>query len=998
MLFESFKNNQKKIVSLGKLTILTFFFTIITSFQPISDEENHVEWARKTLKTMTTREKIGQLFMVAAYSNKDLAHKTEILDLITNHHIGGLIFFQGGPVRQAVLSNEYQKVAKIPLFMAMDAEWGLSMRLDSTVKYPKQMTLGAIKDQTLIYEMGKQIALQCRRIGMQINFAPVVDVNVNPANPVIGTRSFGENKFEVSQRAIRYINGMQDVFVLANAKHFPGHGDTDTDSHLALPIIKHDTNRLKDIELYPFEQVFKAGVKSVMVAHIHIPAIDNEPNKPTTLSYAAVTKLLKEQMKFNGLSFTDALNMKGVANYNEPGQTDLLALKAGNDVLLYPLDVPKAISVIEKAVAKKEITEADLDQHVLKILEAKHWTKIEKCQFIELPNLYQDLNKQEYEALNYKLRASALTAIKTDVNFPFKIKPNQKILHLVVGNDMPDFDQSLSRYAQVSTKVIAKNKLNSTIIENLKTEANKADYLVISVTDLNSNSSSNYGVNTGITDLIKSIGSQKNAVVCHYGNPYSLNRFVDASTLIAAYENHPLSQKAMAQAIIGAIGINGKLPISAGTFMAGTGIEISPLNIIGFDYPCNVGFDTYTLNKIDSIAQSLIDNKATPGCQILIAKQGKIVYDKNFGFTSYDKKYAVDRNTIYDLASVTKVLGSGMSLMKLAGEGKIDINKKLKDYLPELDSTNKGDLIIKEIIAHQSGLKPFLPLYNYTLENGKPMPNYYSSKLDQEYSLPIAANMFAKPILIDSIYKWTNASELLPKDKNGKYPYKYSDVGYYYMLKIIEKISGKPIEDYLAQDLYQHLNLPSFGYLPFQKFDLNTIAPTEKDTYFRGQLIHGYVHDQGAAMMGGIAGHAGLFSTSFDIAQILQMMLNNGNYGGNQVLSSKIIKEFTSKQLTGDNRKGATWDRMRPEGNGSSSDYTSENSYGHSGFTGTLVWVDPDYDLIYIFLSNRVNPDASNIELLRSDGRTKIQSAIYRSILNYNTQNALYTKRSVKKN
>lgn len=954
-------------------------------------QENDKNWAQTKLASMTLKEKIGQLFMVAAFSNKGEAHKKEISNLVSNYHIGGLIFFQGGPIRQAELNNYYQSLAKVPLFMAMDAEWGLAMRLDSTVKYPRQMTLGAIKDKHLIYTMGQQIAIQSQRIGMHINFAPVVDVNVNPMNPVIGTRSFGENKYEVTERAYQYMKGMQDQFVLANAKHFPGHGDTDVDSHLGLPVIKHDMKRLSDVELYPFKELFKKDLKSVMVAHIHIPAIDSTPNIATTLSQNAVAKLLKEEMGFKGLAFTDALNMKGVAKYHEPGQTDLLALKAGNDVLLYPMDVPKAIEVIEKAIINNEITEMDLDAHVLKILEMKSWAKVETYAHVDTTNLVHDLNKEEYEALNYKLRASALTVLKLNTSFPISLEPEKKILNITIGKETNEFSNTLSKYTALDNLQLDVNELTDSKINELIEKAKQYDQAVLSITCLNNQTRRAFGVTAGLKKLIERMGAQDQVITLHYGNPYSLKDFESCTNLVCGYDFHPYAQQAMAQALVGAQAIDGQLPVSSGVFRQGDGIFVDSKGVLGFDFPSNNGLDAKTLNKIDSIVHVAIESKATPGCQVLVAKRGNIIYDKSFGHTDYSEKNAVTHQTIYDLASVTKVLGTGMALMKLTDEGKIDINKKLKDYLPELDTTNKGDMIIKNILAHQSGLKPYIPYWAKTMEGRNKNPEFYNTTKSDKYSIQVAQNMYVIPSIKDSIYKWSNETELLEKE-DGSYPYKYSDIGYYYMQRIIEKISGQPLDEFLTTQVYNNISLPSLTFNPLNKHDIKTIAPTEDDSYFRKQLIHGFVHDQGAALMGGVAGHAGLFSNSFDVAQILQMTLNNGHYNNCKLIDGQIICDFTAKQMEGANRKGATWDRMRPEGKGPSSDYASELSYGHNGFTGTLIWVDPTYDLVYVFLSNRVNPDASNPILGKTDVRTKIQDVIYESILNYNEQHDIYSK------
>lgn len=988
-----FKNTQFSTMwftRLGILSLVFFLFAAVVNFQEPKSTISP-NWVETTLNSMTLREKIGQLFMVAAFSNKTASHTTEIKKLITEYHIGGLIFFQGGPYRQARLNNQYQNLSKIPLFMAMDAEWGLAMRLDSTVKYPRQMVLGAIRDQQLIYQMGKQIALQSRRIGMQINFAPVVDVNVNALNPVIGTRSFGENKYEVAERAAQYMKGMQDQYVLANAKHFPGHGDTDTDSHLALPVIKHDTNRLKEVELYPFAELFKQDLKSVMVAHIHIPALDATPNRATTLSPAVVTKLLKERMGFEGLAFTDALNMKGVASYYEPGQTDLLALKAGNDVLLYPMDVPKAIDAIESGIQKGEITLEDLDGHVRKILEAKQWSKIDATTQVDLNHLYEDLNQEEYEALNYKLRESALTLLKMNSTFPLELERGQKILSVSVGNEATVFDDHLEEYVQVDKLTVSKTGLSSSFIATLKTKSKTYDAVVLSINSLNNQTRQSFGVNQGLRNLISQIGGLSNVITCHYGNAYSLGDFYDCSNLVAAYEKHPYAEQAMVQALVGAIKINGQIPVSSGEFEQGDGIALESHGVIGFDFPSNVGLDHQTLLKIDSIVHQAITSKATPGCQVLVAKRGKIVYDQGFGCTSYDGDcQAVNHGTLYDLASVTKVLSTGMALMKLSEEGQFDVNATLDTYLPELDTTNKGDLVIKNILAHQAGLTPYIAYWAKTVDQNELNTELYSPKKTADYPIAVADGLYAKSSIRDSIYKWSNESKLLSPETDGTYPYKYSDVGYYYMQRIIEKITGQSLDGYLMSQVYAKMCLHNFAYSPLKEYPKERIAPTEKDEYFRKQLVHGYVHDQGSSMMGGVAGHAGLFSNSFDIAQILQMLLNEGTYNGYRFLKPETIKRFTSKQLIGDNRKGATWDRMRPEGRGPSSDYASPSSYGHSGFTGTLIWVDPEYDLLYVFLSNRVHPDASNPILSKTDVRTKVQDVIYEAILNYNAQHRIY--------
>lgn len=940
-------------------------------------------WVDSVMQTLTEEQRIAQLFMVAAYSNKGKPHEDEILKLVREQQIGGLIFMQGGPVRQAKLNNIYQKAAKVPLMISIDGEWGLAMRLDSTVSFPKQMTLGAIRNDTLIYLMGAEIAKHCRRLGIHVNFAPVVDVNNNAANPVINMRSFGENKFNVARKGIAYMMGMQDNFVLANAKHFPGHGDTDTDSHKALPVIKHNRARLDSLELYPFIQTIQAGLGSMMIAHLFIPSLDNTANTATTLSARVVNKLLKDSLGFKGLIFTDALNMKGVSAFNAPGHVDLKALKAGNDVLLFSENVPVAIAEIKKAIAKGEITQDEIDVRCRKILHAKHWLGLHKNQEVSLKNLHADLNPASSTLLLRKLTEASLTLThNTDSLIPLKRLDTLKIASLVIDDKLNNvFQKNLSLYAPIKKFSVSRDELAGRQAQLIK-ELSEYNTVIVSVHNTKRSMSKSAGINVQISNFMKALGKKTNSVLVLFANPYSLEKLdADAipSALLVAYEDREVSQELSAQALFGAFKINGQLPISASpSFRYGMGEAMGEVIRLKYTIPEELGIASRKLSKIDSIALNAIKNGATPGCQILVAKDGKVFYHKAFGHHTYDKRRAVELNDLYDLASITKIAASTLAIMKLTDEGYIVIDKKIADYIPLLSGTDKGEIRLRDLLAHQAGLVAWIPFYKRTIVSEDIKKKYYRSEPDETFSLKVANNLFMRKDYPDSMMAIIAGSTLNPKKD-----YKYSDLGYYFFKYIIEQYTGIPFDQYLEQQFYRPLGLERMLFNPLTRFELDEIAPTEKDDTFRRQLVHGFVHDQGAAMLGGVAGHAGLFSDASSLAVVMQMLLNKGQYGGQRYISKATLEEFTRCQFCEfKNRRGLGFDKpeMDYKKVGPTCQCVSALSFGHTGFTGTMTWADPEKNLIYIFLSNRVNPDAENKKLNSMNVRPKIQEVIYELI------------------
>lgn len=938
------------------------------------------KWVDSVFNSLTPKERLGQLFMVAAYSNKDLKHVKEIKDLITNYNIGGLIWMQGGPLRQGQIANYYQSIAKTPLLYSIDGEWGLAMRLDSTPRYPKQMTLGAIQNDSLIYYMGRQIARECRRLGVHVNFAPVADVNNNPLNPVIGMRSFGENKYKVAQKAYMYMQGLQDEHVMANGKHFPGHGDTDSDSHKTLPYMAHSRERLDSLELYPFQYLFDRGLGSVMVAHLNVPSLDTTKDLASTLSPNVVNDLLKTKMGYKGLIFTDALNMKGVAKFYAPGIVDVKALLAGNDVLLFSGDVAKAMEEINKAIQEGKITQLEIDERCKKILKAKYWCGLNVKQEIVTRNLYKELNTKQSDDLNEKLAEASITLLKNENNFlPLRGTDSLRIIEISFGvEETNTLGNTLKNYAYVEHLGLAHDAKPAEITKAFD-RVKESDIVVLQINKATLKAENNYGVGEQTLKLIDSISRLKPTILVMMTNPYLLNKITSISNfkaILVAYEYLPSLLRASANAIMGNIRVNGKLPVSTNHFKNETGLVMEALNLQSKNYMKEI-FMKKKFGAIDSIALLGIQEKAYPGCEIVALKDGQIIYQKSFGKYTYSQdSKTVDDGTLYDLASLTKIMASSLALMKLRTDGNFDYKKTLGDYLPYLKGTDKENIKIEDVLSHQAGLQAFIPFYLRTIDRGGDYkPGIYSKTKSEEYPTQVAKDLYIFKGFNDSIYKRIVNSKI---ENPGKYL--YSDIGYYFMKQIIEEQSQKKMNEYVA-DIYAKIGV-NLTYLPLNYFSKKQIAPTENDEKFRKQIIQGYVHDPGAAMLGGVAGHAGLFGDALDVAKIMQLYLNKGELNGVRILDSNVVKEFTACRFCPGNRRGLCFEKPESDSKKDSpvvSDCSLE-SYGHSGFTGTFAWADPKNNLVVVFLSNRVYPSAEENKLAKMGIRGKIHKAFYDAI------------------
>ena len=964
--------------------LLCFIFSLSLSAQDsispldVTDLEQQKIWVDSIYNSLNLKEKIGQLYMVQVFSSQDQKTKASVLNQIKTHHIGGVIFSKGGPVRQAHLNNELQGASKIPLLVGMDAEWGLSMRLDSTYAFPWNMTLGAVKNLDLIRQTGVQIGEHCKRIGVHFNFAPVVDINTNPKNPIIGNRSFGEEKEAVTKRSIAFMEGMQSAGVLANAKHFPGHGDTSTDSHKTLPTINFSAKRIDSLELYPYKKLLSKGLSSVMVAHLNVPNLESRPNYPSSLSYPIVTELLKEKLGFKGLIFTDALSMKGASNFSNPGEIDLQAFLAGNDVMLMSNDVSQGIETLHKAVETGVISEQRLAHSVKKILKAKYKVGLQQFEPIDTTNLVADLNRQKDDLLYGKLMENAITLVQNQKQIlPLKNLELHKVAYVGMGNDKSaPFVDMLNKYTNVDT-VTAKN------LDELIAALRQYNTVIVGLHTSNASPWKSHQFTDKELVWLYEIARTNTVILTVFAKPYALNDFMTVEnfeSILMAYQNSPIAQQKAAQIIFGALPAKGHLPVSCGPdFSAGHGISTPALNRLTYGLPEAVGIDAVRLQKIDSIVEYAISEKMTPGVQLLVARKGKVIYDKTFGHHTYKKTLKVTHNDLYDVASLTKILATLPLLMELVDSGVIRLESTLGDLLPSYKNSNKDAITIQEMLSHFAQLKPWIPFYESTLDSvtQKRNPKFYRKKYSKKFPIQIKDQLYLRKDFRDSIQIQILDSELLEEKK-----YRYSDMPYYILKLIIENHYKLPLDKLVQQRFYNSIGANFSMYRPLKNVKKNHIIPTELDDYFRYDIVHGYVHDMGAAMQDGVGGHAGLFSNANDVAKLMQMYLQQGEYGGDRYFSSETFNKFnTCHYCTQDNRRGVGFDKPQLEDEGPTCGCLSMTSFGHSGFTGTYAWADPEEEIVYVFLANRTYPNSDSNRLLKENIRTEIQRLIYESII-----------------
>lgn len=945
------------------------------------DQKAMNHWADSVFDSMSTDERIGQLFMVIADVKTSSQNIQTLRRYVRELKIGGVLFHKGNPTDQASLTNQMQETARVPLFVALDGEWGLSMRLSGTTRFPKNMMLGAIEDKLLIRKYGEEVARQCQEMGIHINFAPDLDVNSNVDNPVIGIRSFGENPYAVTEKGIAYSKGLEENGILSVAKHFPGHGDTSEDSHETLPAIYHDRKRLDSVELVPFLHYIKQGFAGIMTGHLYIPALDKRKNKAASLSYAVVTDLLQKELDFNGLCFTDALTMKGAVSTKKNDNPCVQALLAGNDILLAPRSPISDFKAVKEAIEEGIIPMADVEAKCLKILKYKYIAGLDHYRPIELKGLSERLNTAHAAWLAAKLNEEAITVLKNEKQtLPIADLAHQKIAILTIGKAYTDdFVQTVSKYVQADEYTIT-SSMSATKVQQVYNRLNDYDLILCAI----------HTVQIPESQALCQLAAQKKLIYSFFTIPYfckSYKKSIEkASAVVLAYEGTALAQQYAAQAIFGGIEAKGKLPVSIpDLYFAGTGI-FTPKTRLGYHEPEEVGLNPKRLEEIEQIAQEGIKAKAYPGCQLLIAKDGMVVYNRSFGKYDYEHSQPITSESVYDLASASKAAGTLLAIMKAYDENKFKLTDKISAYIPELKDSNKKNITIKEMLFHQSGIIPTINFYKGAMDGDKFKPELISSVSRPDYPIQIAKNIYLKSSFQDTIMQMIKESKVQNKT------YRYSCINFILLKMMVENMLHQPMNQLLESNFFTPLGAWHITYNPLQKMDSSKIVPTEYDREVRHQLIRGYVHDEAAAFQGGVSGNAGLFSNANDLAKVLQLLLNNGEYGKKRYLSEETVRLFTqTKSPTC--RRGLGFDK--PEVGSKASPcgiLTPASVYGHTGFTGTCFWVDPDNQLIYIFLSNRVYPSRTNTKLSSLNIRTRIQDVIYKSLETQDAESGKSTK------
>jgi beta-N-acetylhexosaminidase len=915
-------------------------------------------WADSVLNTLTVKEKIGQLFMLPVSTYATPQEIMAYQAIIKKYKPGSLYIIKGSAKSHIRVVNKLQQASPLPLLVGLNAEWGLAQTLDSTFSFPPPIVVGANTSDELIRNMGHHIGKQMRYVGAHINFAPHADIHV-PLESTVTYRYYGSNKNRVANQMIAFMDGLTDANVLAVAKHLPGI----TPGMPSKDISNHFKSGPDTTSFYPYQKLIEHGVSGLLTSHLHFGTLEDNQIIPAPLSQIFISDILKGAKGFKGLAFADIPYLKTIVRKRK-GEAEKTAFQVGHDVLIAP-HLKKSLSKISKLVKRDKKLMEQLNVSVKKILDAKYQAGLAKERLVKPVNLEKKLFATKAKSIDFEIREGAVTLLSnTSGLIPIQILDNRQFKLVVIGHNLPAFENMLNRYAPFEKFVIQK------LSDTLKIESELQNAISIIVTTQIQ----------GYSSWVKKVSNKHSVAVCYFGNVNWLRDLTDVPVLLAGYDENATGG-AVAELIFGAIPARGSLPVTIGdTYQEGTKNSITPVERLSYSTPEMADMESLTLSKIDAIAQEALAIQAAPGARIMVARKGKIVYDKSFGWQSSDKKIPVTENTIYDLASVTKVTATLQAAMFMHERGLIDINKKISVYLPEFKETNKKDIIIKDILTHQAGLWPYFPWHVDLVKDSTLLQYYFSKNKSEDYPFPVSENLFSHKSMRDSMWSWILKSKLMEKKDRTPYETRYSDLGLYITQRLVEQLLNQPLEDFVAQNFYEPMGAPTAGFHPLERFPATTIAPTENDQAFRKSLLTGYVHDPGAAMYGGVAGHAGLFSNAIDLLKMGQMWLRKGSYGGTQYFKPETIELFSMKQFDNSTR-GLGWAKAT-DPTSPSSGYMSPQAFGHTGFTGTCIWVDPEFDLVFVFLSNRVNPEVSS-KLLTARIRQRIQDVVYQSIFNF---------------
>lgn len=960
------------------LIIAWFILEVNTSFTQHTGEQH---WLDSMLTVMSPQQKIGQMFIIRSFSNDQENHVQSVVNTIQKFQVGGVCYFKGTSNHLQKRIQQYRQASTIPLINSMDAEWGGGMRLTDIRKYPKQFCLGSLTDNRKIYYLAKAMGQQLRQLGIHMNFAPVVDINNNLQNPVINERSFGSDRVLVTKKSFAFLQGLQDGGVLACLKHFPGHGDTDVDSHSDLPELSFSRKRLDSMELFPYQALLPHHPAAVMVGHLHIPVLDTQPNLPATLSNSITHYLLRDSFNYRGLIITDALEMSGVTKNFSDGDIAVKAIQAGNDMLLLSQNLEQATQAIQEAIFKGELSWERVHQSVSKILLVKYRLGLFDPPVDSLVQVDVQRMNRDIDAINEPIyRASFCLGRDPQQLVPIRNLPKKLVtLQLGNGNSEP-FRRSMSRYTNIrSFALLDTSQWNDSLEQTIM----QSDLVVLHLHGLNYKANKLYGIDPLVLQLINPILRHKKCLAVLFGSPYVSMYLPDHCSIFLAHEENEMTQDLAGQMLMGTDPIQGVSPVTVSqVLLAGKGIIRPSLHRMGYSIPEVQGMSSDTLMAIERIAQDIIQQQAAPGCQIVVARNNKIVYQKSFGYLSYDSLQPVTNNCLYDVASLTKVLATAPILFQLENRNQLDLSRKFADYLPMFKETNKSNLSFRDFMLHQGKLLSWIPYYKSTLWSSDSIyryhPVYYDTLPSSQFNIPVAHQMYLRKDFQDSILTQILDSRLLEEKKVN-----YSDLGFYFLPKLVHQITGRSFERYFMKEIAEPLELSQTLFNPMAKgIPPDSIAPTEIDTYWRKQVLRGYVHDMGAAMMGGVSAHAGLFSNATEVARIMQLYLNCGQYRGYELLQTSSMRsylvrdrEFLRRSYLFDMQ--SLQDTIRPY----VSRWASTKTIGHQGFTGTCAWIDPEQQINYVFLSNRTFPNAENNLLHKERFRTKIHDIIYQSLI-----------------
>lgn len=958
------------------------------------DEAACKQWVDEQMASMTLKQKVGQLFIHTVAPITTQANRKNIEQAVTEYGIGGLLFSGGDIQKQIQLTNYAQGLASTPLLITFDGEWGLAMRLKGTPSFPRNRILGCIENDSLIYEYGREVARQCREIGVQVNFAPVADVDNNPKNPVINTRSFGALPQQVARKVIAYCRGLEDGGVLSVCKHFPGHGDTETDSHKSLPVLNFSRARLDSIELRPFREAVEAGVGGMMVGHLNVPALGK---KPASISPEIINGVLKQELGFRGLVFTDALEMKGISG-NEAVCAQ--ALIAGNDMVLAPRNLKRELAGVMSALKTGTLTEAAVDEKCRKVLTYKYILGLAKRKEISGEGIGRRLNRPETEDLMNRLKRAAVTVIKNqDDMLPLDLSVSETALLSL----SPTLTEDYPFYRQLREVFpVTWIRANVDSLESIRRRLNPVQQVIIAI---HTSKVAPY------ESLINQLAADKPVVLVCFDSSKTLEKLKDtmqkASAVVLAHTDVSDVQRYVADVLLGQQKADGRLSVPlAGLFPAGTGVTLDP------DIPrryCakDLGMNPAVLSRLDSIALEGIEVGAYPGCHVLVLREGFPVYDKCFGKHTYEGNETVKEGDIYDLASLTKTTATLLAVMKLYDEGRFGLTDRISAYLPFLRGTNKADITIQDLLYHESGLPAYYPFYQEAVDLSSCKGGLFRKRPDAHHRIQVEPNLYActdfsyKPEWVSRVpsadYPLQVAENLYIKkefrqvvlDKIAGMPlkgrsYRYSCLNFILLKELVEAVSGTPMDVYLDSVFYKPMGLTHTAFQPLKRFKKEQIVPTVNEDFLRGGRLQGFVHDEAAAFLGGVSGNAGLFSSAHDVARICQLLLDRGVCGNKRYLTRATCDLFL-KAKSKNSRRGLGFDKPNPD-NPDKSPCAAEapaSVFGHTGFTGTCAWADPDNDIVFVFLCNRIYPrpfDRKN--LMKYDIRTRMQQVIYQALTN----------------